>query len=65
MVRFNYATTITVVLDLHAWRVVGLALSESSDSMLTTRALQMAHQTRLKPSDVLFHSDQWTHALHQ
>ena len=30
------------------------------DSVLTTKALQIAYQTRLKPSDVLFHSDKGT-----
>ncbi|WP_298974709.1 hypothetical protein [uncultured Psychrobacter sp.] len=32
-----------------------------SISTLTAKALQMAYQTRLKPSGVLFHSDQGTH----
>ena len=48
---------LAVVLDLYARRVVGFAVSDSSDNMLTTKALQMAYQTRLKPSGVLFHSD--------
>lgn len=50
-----------VVLDLYARRVVGFAVSDSPDSKLTTKALQMAYHTRLKPSSVLFHSDQGTH----
>lgn len=52
---------LAVVLDLYARRVVGFAVSDSPDSILTTKALQMAYETRLKPSNVLFHSDQGTH----
>ncbi len=52
---------IAVVLDLYARRIVGFAVSDSPDSVLTAKALQMAYQTRLKPSGVLFHSDQGTH----
>ena len=49
---------LAVVLDLYARRIVGFAVSDSPDSMLTAKALQMAYETRLKPSGVLFHSDQ-------
>ena len=52
---------LALVLDLYARRVVGFSVSESPDSVLTAKALQMAYQTRLKPNDVLFHSDQGTH----
>ena len=52
---------LAVTLDLYARRIVGFAVSDSPDSILTTKALQMAYQTRLKPSGVLFHSDQDTH----
>ena len=52
---------LAVVLDLFARRVVGFSVSESPDSSLTTKALQMAYHTRLKPRGVLFHSDQGTH----
>ena len=52
---------LAVVLDLYARRVVGFAVSDSPDSVLTAKALQMAYQSRLKPSGVLFHSDQGTH----
>ncbi|MDE4454681.1 DDE-type integrase/transposase/recombinase [Psychrobacter sp. DAB_AL62B] len=48
---------LAVVLDLYARHVVGFAVSESPDSVLTAKALQMAYHTRLKPNDVLFHSD--------
>ena len=52
---------LAVVIDLFARRVVGFSVSDSPDSFLTASALQMAYQTRLKPSGVLFHSDQGTH----
>ena len=52
---------LAVVLDLYARRIVGFAVSDSPDSMLTTKALQMAYHSRLKPNSVLFHSDQGTH----
>lgn len=52
---------LAVVLDLYARRIVGFSVSDSPDSVLTTRALQMAYYSRLKPSGVLFHSDQGTH----
>ena len=52
---------LAVVLDLFARRVVGFSISDSPNSTLTASALQMAYHTRLKPSDVLFHSDQGTH----
>ncbi len=52
---------LAVVLDLYARRVVGFSVSDSPDSVLTSKALQMAYHTRLKPSSVLFHSDQGTH----
>ena len=52
---------LAVVIDLFARCVVGFSISDSPDSFLTASALQMAYQTRLKPSGVLFHSDQGTH----
>ena len=52
---------LAVTLDLYAHRIVGFSVSDSPDSALTAKALQMAYQTRLKPSGVLFHSDQGTH----
>ncbi len=52
---------LAVVLDLFARRVVGFAISDSPNSVLTAKALQMAYHTRLKPSGVLFHSDQGSH----
>ena len=52
---------LAVVLDLFARRIVGFSVSDSPNSTLTKAALQMAYHTRLKPSNVLFHSDQGTH----
>lgn len=52
---------LAVVLDLYARRVVGFSVSDSPDSVLTSKALQMAYHMRLRPSGVLFHSDQGTH----
>ena len=52
---------LAVVLDLYARRIVGFAVSDSPDSMLTAKALQMAYHSRLKPTGMLFHSDQGTH----
>ncbi|WP_083603642.1 DDE-type integrase/transposase/recombinase [Psychrobacter sp. C 20.9] len=47
--------------DLFARRVVGFSVSDSPNSTLIAKALQMAYQTRPKPNGVLFHSDQGTH----
>ncbi len=52
---------LAVVIDLFARCVVGFAISNSPDTALTTKALRMAYESRLKPADVLFHSDQGTH----
>lgn len=52
---------LAVVLDLFARKPVGWALSISPDSELTGRALSMAYESRKRPSEVLFHSDQGSH----
>lgn len=52
---------LAVVIDLFARRIVGFAVSDSPDSQLTSKALKMAYEARLKPTGVLFHSDQGTH----
>jgi putative transposase len=44
---------LAVVLDLHVRRVVGWAFSEN----LAARALDMAHEQRAGPQQVMFHSD--------
>ena len=41
--------------------IVGFAVSDSPDSQLTAQALKMAYTVRLKPKNLLFHSDQGTH----
>ena len=46
------------VLDLYARRVVGWAFSESPDAGLVTQALAVAYESRGRPGQVLFHSDQ-------
>ena len=52
---------LAVVIDLYARNIVGFAVSDSPDSQLTAQALKMAYTVRLKPKNVLFHSDQGTH----
>ncbi|EPL1120005.1 TPA: IS3 family transposase [Citrobacter freundii] len=52
---------LAVVLDLFARKPVGWAMSFSSDSKLTIRALEMAWEARGKPAGVMFHSDQSSH----
>lgn len=49
---------LAAVLDLYKRRVVGWAYSETPDTKLVLKALDMAYQTRGKPRGVLFHSDQ-------
>ncbi|WXG51703.1 MAG: IS3 family transposase [Candidatus Sedimenticola sp. (ex Thyasira tokunagai)] len=49
---------LAVVLDLFARKPVGWALSFSSDSGLTRKALLMAYESRGKPQGLMFHSDQ-------
>ncbi len=48
---------LAVVLDLFARKPVGWAMSFSPDSRLTMKALEMAWETRGKPSGVMFRSD--------
>ncbi len=52
---------LAVVLDLYARKPVGWALSTSPDSALTVKALTMAYESRGKPENLLFHSDQGSH----
>lgn len=56
--RWLYLAT---VIDLYARRVVGWATSKSPDSELTKKALRMAYESRGKPKDLMFHSDQGCH----
>ncbi|WP_157935217.1 DDE-type integrase/transposase/recombinase, partial [Vibrio breoganii] len=56
--RWSY---LAVVIDLFARKPIGWAMSFSPDSQLTGKALKMAYESRGKPSNVLFHSDQGSH----
>ena len=56
--RWSY---LAVVLDLYARQVVGWALSSSPDSQLTGRALTRAFESRGRPKNLLFHTDQGSH----
>lgn len=52
---------LAVVLDLYRRRVVGWACSNSPDTQLTLSALRMAYESRGRPKQLLFHSDQGCH----
>ncbi len=52
---------LAVVMDLYARKIVGWACSDSPDSELTCAALKMAYESRGKPKDVMYHSDQGCH----
>lgn len=50
-----------VVIDLFARKPIGWAMSYSPDSNLTCQALNMAFESRGKPKNIMFHSDQGSH----
>ncbi|WP_419177163.1 IS3 family transposase [Providencia burhodogranariea] len=52
---------LAVVMDLFARKPIGWAMSLSPNSQLTGKALSMAFESRGKPKNVLFHSDQGSH----
>jgi len=52
---------LAVVMDLYSRKPIGFAMSHSPDSQLTMKALTMAFETRGKPKNVMFHSDQGCH----
>lgn len=52
---------LAAVIDLYKRRVVGWACSDSLDSALTAKALQMAYESRGRPQGAMFHSDQGCH----
>ena len=56
--RWSY---LAVVLDLYSRKPVGWAISNSPNSELTTKALAKAYESRNRPEDVMFHSDQGSH----
>jgi putative transposase len=49
---------LAVVMDLFARKLVGWAMSYSPDTKLAAKALSMAFESRGRPSNVMFHSDQ-------
>ena len=52
---------LAVVMDLFKRRIVGWACSDRPDTNLTCAALRTAYESRGKPKDVMFHSDQGCH----
>ncbi|MBL4821243.1 MAG: IS3 family transposase, partial [Gammaproteobacteria bacterium] len=56
--RWSY---LAVVMDLCSRKPVGWATSYSPNSELTGKALNMAFETRGRPHNVMFHSDQGCH----
>jgi len=57
----NRWTYLAVVMDLFSRKPVGWAMSHSPDSELTCKALSLAYQSRGKPNNLMFHSDQGCH----
>lgn len=52
---------LAAVLDLYARRLVGWAIGDKPDSDLTCRALNIAFESRGRPTGLMFHSDQGCH----
>ena len=52
---------LAVVIDLFSRKPIGFAMSYSPDSNLTAKALTMAFESRGRPKQVMFHSDQGGH----
>jgi len=52
---------LAIVMDLYARKPIGWAMSFSPDSELTADALAMAFESRGKPKELMFHSDQGCH----
>lgn len=52
---------LAVVIDLFARRIVGWACSRNPDSKLTSKALRNAFESRGRPQNLMFHSDQGCH----
>lgn len=53
--RWSY---LAVVLDLYSRRVIGWAMSDRPDTLLTIKALDHAYGQRGQPNNIMFHSDQ-------
>jgi len=56
---------LAIVMDLYARKPIGWAMSFSPNSHLTGDALTMAFESRGKPKNVMFHSDQGCHYTSQ
>lgn len=52
---------LAIVMDLFARKPISWALSYSPNSQLTSDALTMAFESRGRPDNVMFHSDQGMH----
>jgi putative transposase len=52
---------LAIVMDLFSRKPIGWALSYSPNSQLTSDALSMAFESRGRPNNVMFHSDQGMH----
>jgi putative transposase len=52
---------LAVAMDLYARKIVGWACSTSPNTDLTCAALRMAFESRGRPKDLMFHSDQGCH----
>jgi len=52
---------LAIVMDLFSRKPIGWALSLSPNSQLTADALKMAFESRGRPNDLMFHSDQGCH----
>ena len=48
---------LAVVIDLLTRKIVGWAMSLSPDTNLTLKALELAYESRGRPSELMFHSD--------
>jgi putative transposase len=48
-------------MDLFARKAIGWAISHSPNSQLTSDALSMAFESRGRPENIMFHSDQGMH----
>jgi putative transposase len=57
----NHWAYLAVVIDLFARKVVGWAMSLSPNTNLTLKALELAYESRGKPTGLMFHSDQGSH----
>ena len=52
---------LAAVLDLYSRKIVGFSVSKNPDSKLTKKALLMAFESRGRPQNLVFHSDQGCH----